>query len=359
MSSFYSVGLQNVGSYQVAGRPWLKDLSLSSGDKVLLEFPNVTREIHICNDHNSGGSGHILEVMFCEPRRAIDMSNSSGASDYYLASITPTFAFSTSMWIKLDPSLAVASTRYISIEGPDAELRVQMNTPPNDIRFLLFDKGVPTLLASGTHSQTLTQGQWLHIAITVSESGDFKLYLDGAEVSSFNYNHVGGGHSFASLLFGDNSGLTFEGFYDQLSLFSSDLTAQEVAQLYNNGNYYDPRKLESDASLLSFWDFEDNNYKNFYSTADTAGTINDRVGSSNLVFQGVNNPTFVGGRLIENAEARQKIQLVGQEQITMECKVRQVLLSCPNNAILASVCVSLTGIPANRMFELTGPGIDE
>lgn len=64
MSSFYSVGLQNVGSYQVAGRPWLKDLNLATGDKVLLEFPNVTREIHICNDHNSGGSAHILEVMF-------------------------------------------------------------------------------------------------------------------------------------------------------------------------------------------------------------------------------------------------------------------------------------------------------
>ena len=360
MSSFYSVGLQNVGSYQVAGRPWLKDLSLGSGDKALLEFPNVTREIHICNDHNSGGSGHILEVMFCEPRRAIDMSNSSTSSDYYLASITPTFAFSTSMWIKLDPLLAPAPTRYISIEGPDAELRVQMNTAPNQLRFLLFDKaGTPNLLGSDAFVQTLTQGQWLHMTITVSEAGDFKLYFDGIEVAAFNYNHVAAGRNFDSLLFGDNNNLTFEGFYDQLSLFSSDLTAQEVAQLYNNGNYYDPRKLESDASLLSFWDFEDNNYKNFYSTADTTGTINDRVGSSNLVFQGVNNPAFVDGRLIENAEARHKIQLVGQEQITMECKVRQVFLSCPNNATIVGVCASLTGIPANRMFELTGPGIDE
>jgi hypothetical protein len=357
MTFRYSVGLQNVGSYQVSGRPFLKDLTLTAGQKTLVEFPNVTNKIKICNDHN--GTGHELEVMFCEPRRAIDMSNSSTSSDYYLASITPTFAFSTSMWIKLDPSLAVASTRYISIEGPDAELRVQMNSAPNDIRFVLFDKaGVPNLLGLDTHTQTLTQGQWLHMAITVSESGDFKLYFDGIEVAAFNYNHVAAGRNFDSLLFGDNNNLTFEGFYDQLSLFSSDLTAQEVAQLYNNGNYYDPRKLESDASLLSFWDFEDNNYKNFYSTADTAGTINDRVGSSNLVFQGVNIPTFVDGRLIENAEARHKITLSGQEQITLSAKCKQIFLHALNN-LEVGIDAPLTGIPANRMFELTGPGIDE
>ena len=357
MTFRYSVGLQNVGSYQVSGRPFLKDLTLTGGQKVLVEFPNVTNKIKICNDHS--GLGHHLEIMFCELRRAIDMSNSSTSSDYYLASITPTFAFSTSMWIKLDPSLAVAPTRYISIEGPDAELRVQMNTAPNQLRFLLFDKaGVPNLLGSVAFSQTLTVGQWLHMTVTVSESGDFKLYFDGAEVASFNYNHVSAGRSFDSLLFGDNNNLTFEGFYDQLSLFSSDLTPQEVAKLYNNGNYYDPRKLESDASLLSFWDFEDNNYKNFYATADTAATINDRVGSSNLQFQGANNPTFVDGRLIENAEARHKITLLGQEQIILPVKCKQIFLH-PLHNLEVGIDAPLTGIPANRMYELTGPGIDE
>ena len=48
MTFRYSVGLQNVGSYQVSGRPFLKDLVLTGGQKVLVEFPNVTNKIKIC-----------------------------------------------------------------------------------------------------------------------------------------------------------------------------------------------------------------------------------------------------------------------------------------------------------------------
>jgi hypothetical protein len=360
--NFYSVGLQNVGSYQVSGRPWLKDISLSLGARTLLEFPNVTNQIEISNDLAGNGATSILDVMFCEPRRAIDMSNSSTPSDYYRASIPTTYTFSTAMWIKIDP--AVAISRYISIEGTDAELRVQMNSTPNDLRFLLFDKAGPTNLNLDTFVQTLTANQWIHIVVTVSESGDFKLYFDGVEKASFSYPHVIGGHDFNSLLIGDNSGFTFEGLYDQISLFSSDLTPAEVSQLYNNGKYYDTRKFSGSADLVAFWDFEDNNYKEFYATADTVGTINDRVGSSNLVFQGSALPSFIDGRLIENAEARHKIQLVGGESITLQCKTKQILLSCPDGHVGAdptdlAVCASLTGIPASRMFELTGTGIDE
>tara|TARA_R110001592_G_scaffold174986_2_gene413981 strand:- start:1333 stop:2430 length:1098 start_codon:yes stop_codon:yes gene_type:complete len=362
--NFYSVGLQNVGSYQVSGRPWLKDISLSLGTRTLLEFPNVTNQIEISNDLAGNGATSILDVMFCEPRRAVDMSNSSGASDYYLASISATYTFSTAMWVQIDPVIAIAPMRFISIEGADIELRVQLHSAPSTFKFLLFDKGVPTSLGSDTFTFTPAQGQWIHMAITVSTAGDFKLYFNGSEVAAFNYNHVSAGRDFNVLHLGDDSGVTFEGVYDEISLFSSDLSAAEVSEIYNSGNYYDSRKFSGGANLLSFWDFEDNNYKTFYTSADTVGTINDRVGSSNLVFQGGNNPSFVDGRLIQNAEARHKIQLVGGESITLQCKTKQILLSCPDGhagatATDLAVCTSLTGIPANRMFELSGTGIDE
>ena len=60
--NFYSVGLQNVGSYQVSGRPWLKDISLSLGARTLLEFPNVTNQIEISNDLGGNGATSILDI---------------------------------------------------------------------------------------------------------------------------------------------------------------------------------------------------------------------------------------------------------------------------------------------------------
>lgn len=56
-SSFiYSSGIQNVGSYQVAGRPYITgsniastENSIISGDEIKVEFPNVTKSISLWN----------------------------------------------------------------------------------------------------------------------------------------------------------------------------------------------------------------------------------------------------------------------------------------------------------------------
>ena len=47
-SNIYGVGLRNVGSYQVAGTPYLTASNLSNEEK-LFEFPNVTKKIVVEN----------------------------------------------------------------------------------------------------------------------------------------------------------------------------------------------------------------------------------------------------------------------------------------------------------------------
>lgn len=338
MSSFYSVGLQNVGSYQVAGRPWLKDLNLATGDKVLLEFPNVTREIHICNDHNSGGSGHILEVMFCEPKRAISFNNTA---EYYSTTFSSLSEITVSIWVKTGAN--VNSQRIIDFTATgNTGIRT---TSTGFVRFLVDGN------ASSLGPQ-LTADTWYNFTLILKD-GDSKLFLDG-QLEATSADPFTGSTGFE---IGDSVGtFSLDGTYDEIALFSSALTDQQVRSLWNGGGMIQA----THPSLISYWAFEDNNYKTFYSTPDVLGIVLDRVSGNNLTLSGLTtNVSFVDGRLIENAEARHKIQLVGQEQITMECKVRQVLLSCPNNATILSVCASLTGIPANRMYELTGPGIDE
>tara|TARA_R110000824_G_scaffold277852_3_gene466044 strand:+ start:1479 stop:1844 length:366 start_codon:yes stop_codon:yes gene_type:complete len=47
-STVYGVGLRNVGSYQVAGRPFCVTGSLDEGTQTIT-FPNVTKEIIVLN----------------------------------------------------------------------------------------------------------------------------------------------------------------------------------------------------------------------------------------------------------------------------------------------------------------------
>ena len=64
MSNFiYSVGLNNVGSYQVSGRPFTSG-SLNATNSMSVQFPYVTQWVTIIN-HDNGASGH-LRVGFSE-----------------------------------------------------------------------------------------------------------------------------------------------------------------------------------------------------------------------------------------------------------------------------------------------------
>lgn len=351
MSSFYSVGLQNVGSYQVAGRPWLKDLSLSPGDKVLLEFPSVTREIHICNDHASGGSSHILEVMFCEPKRALNFIGANAT--YYQSDISSLTLIeaSVSIWLNIETISVTRLFEIIHSSGNSTRMQIHNITPP-ELRFFVDN----SFIAATPIAFPFSNNEWINVTATIKD-GESKLFVNGQQIVPTNTK------SFSSTLDTLNLGANttnFDGVYDNAAIFSRALTESEVSEVYNNGLFKDPRSTSASSDIVGFWDFEDNQYKNFYSTPDTTSTINDRISNNNLSINGSpSDVEFVDGQLIENAEARHKIQLVGEEQITMECKAKQVLLSCPNNATLASVCASLTNIPANRMYELTGPGIDE
>lgn len=74
----YSVGINNVGSYQVAGRPWVKTFSgITSGSTQTITFPKVTKNIlvinqaavavrvHFCDDATTGDvftNGHYVHL---------------------------------------------------------------------------------------------------------------------------------------------------------------------------------------------------------------------------------------------------------------------------------------------------------
>ena len=52
--SKYGVGVNNVGSYQAAGQPFLTGSDLDPGHEHLIEFPYVTRSITVMNTGSNG-----------------------------------------------------------------------------------------------------------------------------------------------------------------------------------------------------------------------------------------------------------------------------------------------------------------
>ena len=338
MSSFYSVGLGNVGSYQVSGRPWLKWYSATAAEVKLFQFPRVTNKISI---QNLTVSTELL-VAFAEPKRAIDFG---GTAEYLATTFPTTDQLTASVWIKLDG--IIANLRLIEISGGNA-LRVQTNANPS---LRLHVDGVNT-----TDATILSNGDWINVTL-VGNGTSNKIYLNG-NFAVENINNAGTG--FTGLSIGGNGGSGYDGIYDELALFSTALSDTEVAELYNAGKTLKAAEHSRAADLVSRWDFEDNNYKAFYSTPDTTALIYDRISGNNLSLTGgILTPLqFVDGRLIENAFDRHKITLSGVSEINLECKTKQILIKAVDSLDL-NIKASLTSIPASRMYDLTGPGIDE
>ena len=53
VANVYGVGINNVGSYQVAGRPFCATGSTAAGTRTTISFPTVTKEIVVMNRHAS------------------------------------------------------------------------------------------------------------------------------------------------------------------------------------------------------------------------------------------------------------------------------------------------------------------
>ncbi len=63
VSNVYSVGLRNVGSYQVSGTPYITGSTVPANDEVTIAFPYVTKKIFVKNTKPTTSS-KILRVHF-------------------------------------------------------------------------------------------------------------------------------------------------------------------------------------------------------------------------------------------------------------------------------------------------------
>tara|TARA_R110000824_G_scaffold136090_1_gene299612 strand:+ start:111 stop:1175 length:1065 start_codon:yes stop_codon:yes gene_type:complete len=344
LSDTYKVGLQNVGSYQVSGRPWLKSNSIADEEVQVHAFPNVTKEIHVCNDHNA--QSHTLNVAFPEPRMGanlLDLGNNNFATTFSaLGTLT------VSAWFKYE---TLGNLRLLDLTDPSDNSLVRVQNVGARLKLSVNgDFAVPPAFQTGN---IMTANTWHHIVVTVDKPGAIaSLYFDGALQGSVS---VAISSDVEKISLGHNSGTNFDGSYSDIFLFNDVLDATESAALFNGVGHIDPRDHSKSSNLVSWWAFENNFYKNYFSTPDTGLIAYDRISTNNLILgQGgagsLTPATFELGPQTSRAFATgQAFQLIGAQQVDISAKCIFMAVQSVGGTLEYSIFSSLTGIPAERM----------
>jgi len=347
MSFNYTAGLNNVGSFQVSGRPWLENHSFTGVESKLYEFPNVTDYIEIKNDTASGNTGN-LDILFCEPRRGMQLGNAgTNPVTYYQTSGFSLSNFSISIWFKYYNE---EITKFFQLEtagGNDFRYQIHSVSGAGTTRF--FVNGVAAQ-ASGI---PFTENQYHNIIATFTD-GNSNVYVDGQLIKNSSESFS---DPVVALVLGSDAGNGFDGVYDQVLLFNKTLSEVEVANVYSSNTLI--KDITAAGSIVARYEFEDNHYKQFFAIADTTTTIQDRVGSFNLTRAATSGTeAFVDSPNLTNALSHHKITLEGQQEIRLNCKTKQVFLKSTGDTNV-NIIAGLTNIPSERMYELGGSGIDE
>jgi hypothetical protein len=362
----YSVGLQNVGSYQVSGRPWSKTLTVTDGAQQKIELPNVSKKIRIKKQSSSGS----VKVAFADSgilSRALDFLNNS---DRFEVNFAGTGTLSVSFWINFTGTPSGGEQRAIELKTTSSFYTLTIrNTVGTSIRFRLYVDGTSTNQSPGYLATVVDVGNlnsWHNI--TIARNGDSNsLYLNGTLLAT---NVTPSNDTTGITIAGASAG--FAGIYDEMTFWDKELSSQEVSELYNGGVFIDPTTHSAATDLASWWSFEDNANGTIVSTPDTTDTIFDRVSSNNLIRIDGGTPgpdvAFVdaqsswrifNGQQTNVLSGLHFLTLEGDDAIELPVKCKEIYLTADGADVDLDVFASLTNIPSSRMFDLTGPGINE
>lgn len=161
-----------------------------------------------------------------------------------------------SAWIYPTANASASDWRTIISWGSAAQGQgrfLQLNNTNNNLSFGTYQSSV-------TSSTALSLNTWYHVAATVT-LGSTKLYINGSldttgsnVLNSFTYGKTHVGELYYSQT---TAGRHFAGNIDELALFNSVLTGDEINQLYNLGNPFDLNSdagnYSSSANLKAWW----------------------------------------------------------------------------------------------------------
>ena len=137
-------------------------------------------------------------------------------------------------------------------------------------------------------------GSWNHIVATYNGSGstgDMKIYLNASDITSTTNPFTAGSYSSLAdsglpVIIGGLAGNSdrFQGYMDEVSIWSKELSSAKVTTIYNSGT---PMDLQGSGSLLSWWRMGDND-------GGTGTTVTDVQGTGNGSLSNTDGPAGAG-----------------------------------------------------------------
>jgi len=197
----------------------------------------------------------------------------NGSSSILDTTVSVPTNWTLSLWLKRDPSGYFGGTTNASVRSGV----YFYSNPSGAIAVYNRDGSGGNIDTFYSSSGLINQNQWHHIAMSfdsTSGTGLTTIYLDGSEIGSVDGTPS---HSTAFKFgrSGDYASDYFDGYIDQLRIFSSALTATKIQDLYNTEfQCYitkDATNPFADSSEKGFYKFEEN----------TGTTLTDSSGNGN------------------------------------------------------------------------------
>jgi hypothetical protein len=356
----YTAGLNNVGSYQVSGKPFVTASTISDGVEQQIEFPQVTNNITVRLDN---------------PNNSVAVE---GPSVYYQNSNTINANNGDSRTITTWVSASAVGT------GDDNGIVIGGTTANN--QFCIREKGgqpFQAVLMSNTGeviSRAFTIGDgWKHLAFVAIGDTGFKIFINGATAAAqknfaagqtTDGDKLGGGLVLGPPGLGD----TKIKFRDSI-LWDDALSDAEVFALYQaSSSYSDPafaaanklvwiKPLESpvDSPVNSLLNSGDPTYGNMTLNAYTSGEVAEISSDSPFTNSGNLRVHYRSTGSLPNVAVNKHYWTLDSqnESITMNVKSKELYLSADGGDCDYSLQADLTSIPSSRMYQHTGSGVDE
>ena len=383
----YHVGTRNVGSYRVSGIPHITTATISNGGETSVSFQSVTKDIKITKNTTGGslrvhfaskGSGHTMKAL---ATRDSDGDNVPDQLFRVLKNFTAPFSFN--MWFKPQANLPVYTqlSLWEQTHHPLMNAKVQYQPSQFNINTAIKDNTGAVLGAGGlNHRLALTDYDttaWHSYTLAVDLIGGAH-YLDGNNIG------LGGGVAEASFLPGRSFSTDMRGIFfprrfsplmevTNLTIWGKRLTSTEANELFNNGNFLDPRSHSAAADLQHWYRMDDTLTPPDTNTqvfdrignlnADVPNQIPGKINQSNVSAEYVTGPpgwvsgsanspnTITGGHYLTLTDS--------SPSITLNCSCKEIYLSATGGNQTASVMANLTNISSAGIPDLTGAGIDE
>lgn len=372
----YTTGLNNVGSYQVAGSPYVTASTVSQDTEQEIQFPRVTNNVTVKLDSAAGQTFNSIEMTgtFNFSSSVGPFTDQSEIADY-----------SISAWVSA--SKPTDQSDNINLFGFGSNTRNTIREKSGQWQFIVQSRTAVVNRYFGI----IPDGWHFIVGVAFGANGNapgdltVEAYLNGSQVGATattndaisGMPHIDSGGATRAFTIGANSNPFSERFkFRDLILWDGKLTSAQVSTLYNGGNYYDASAftavekkmwvkdtLEANSdgdtvpeNLTGSLFFKENNFGG----SDAVTVVSDSPFASGGSGGGLRIHYRSTGSLPNVANNKHYWTLSSQdEEIKMNVKTKEIYLSAVNGDCDFSLHADMTNIPAARMYQHTGSGVDE